>query len=237
MSNEIIILGLSAISIAFVHTIMGPDHYLPFVMIARARSWSRWRTTWITALCGIGHVLSSIVLGVIGVGFGVAVTKLKILEAFRGTLAAWMLIIFGLCYAIYGLKKAGRGHVHAHWHKSGVRHFHPDGSLHTEPVPDREEETVKTNITPWILFAIFVFGPCEPLIPLLIYPAAQSSLAGLIMVISVFAIVTICTMLVMVNAILSGVRFIPLQRVERYMHALAGFVIMLSGIAIQFLGL
>ena len=51
------------------------------------------------------------------------------------------------------------------------------------------------SMTPWILFAIFVFGPCEPLIPVLMYPAALQSVAGVLLVTSVFAVVTLATML------------------------------------------
>ena len=34
------------------------------------------------------------------------------------------------------------------------------------------------NLTPWILFTIFVFGPCEPLIPLVMFPAAEHTMVG-----------------------------------------------------------
>ncbi|MCH7764784.1 MAG: hypothetical protein IIB95_13800 [Candidatus Marinimicrobia bacterium] len=49
------ILLLTAASIGFVHTIIGPDHYLPFIMISRARSWSFQKTIFITLLCGMGR--------------------------------------------------------------------------------------------------------------------------------------------------------------------------------------
>jgi len=35
----------------------------------------------------------------------------------------------------------------------------------------------------------------------------------------------------------TGIRFLPLGKLERYMHALAGGIIFLSGIGIRFLGL
>ncbi|KHE93351.1 MAG: hypothetical protein K8F52_18855 [Candidatus Scalindua rubra] len=45
----------------------------------------------------------------------------------------------------------------------------------------------------WRLFTIIVFGPCVPLIPLLIYPAAEN--IALVLVTSLFGVVTIATML------------------------------------------
>ena len=49
------ILLLTAASIGFVHTIIGPDHFLPFIMISKARSWSFQKTIFITLLCGMGQ--------------------------------------------------------------------------------------------------------------------------------------------------------------------------------------
>ena len=63
MDQSILLLMWTAATIGFIHTLAGPDHYLPFVMMARARQWSQRKTLWITLLCGIGHVLSSVVLG------------------------------------------------------------------------------------------------------------------------------------------------------------------------------
>jgi hypothetical protein len=70
MTPELTALLLTAASIGFVPTVLGPDHYLPFVAMSHARNWSRLRTIVITALCGVGHVLSSVVLGLVGLGAG-----------------------------------------------------------------------------------------------------------------------------------------------------------------------
>ncbi|MBD3296392.1 MAG: hypothetical protein GF392_03405, partial [Candidatus Omnitrophica bacterium] len=98
MSKEILILCATAASIGFVHTIFGPDHYLPFIVMSKARNWSMPKTAVITFLCGLGHILSSVVLGFVGLALGIAVMKLEALEAFRGNLAAWALIGFGAAY-------------------------------------------------------------------------------------------------------------------------------------------
>lgn len=84
---------------------------------------------------------------------------------------------------------------------------------------------------------IFVFGPCEPLIPLLMYPAASSGLLDLIVVTAVFGTVTLGTMLAAVLLGRAGFNFLPLRALQRYSHALAGATILLCGLAIQFLGL
>jgi sulfite exporter TauE/SafE len=93
------------------------------------------------------------------------------------------------------------------------------------------------NLTPWILFTIFVFGPCEPLIPLLMYPAAQGSLWNLILVTTTFAVVTISTMMSVVLISSFGISFVPVSKLQRYTHALAGATILMCGVSIKFLGL
>ena len=236
MNSEIVLLCGTAASIGFIHTALGPDHYLPFIVMGRARRWSLSKTAVITFLCGLGHVLSSVVLGLIGVFVGIQVMKLEAFEAFRGSLAAWLLIGFGFAYFIWGLNRAIRNKPHQHVHVHDEHDEHEHEHTHT-PEHMHIHGHKKANITPWILFTIFVFGPCEPLIPLLMYPAAESSTLGTFLVATVFSVITIGTMLTIVMLSSWGVSFAKLGRLERYTHALAGATICLSGLAIQFLGL
>lgn len=237
VSQELAVLTITAASIGFFHTLFGPDHYLPFIVMGRARNWSLAKTAYITTLCGIGHIAGSILLGMIGIAAGIGVTRLEALEGVRGNLAAWLLIAFGLVYFAWGLRRAirNRPHEHKHFHSCGVAHSHEH--VHTDGHTHAHEEQGKKNVTPWVLFTIFVLGPCEPLIPLLMYPAAKSSFTGVVLVAGVFGVVTISTMLGIVMACSLGISRLPIKRLERYSHALAGAAITLSGLAIQFLGL
>lgn len=235
MNNEIYILSLTAASIGFIHTLIGPDHYLPFIMMAKAGKWTKIKTFWVTIFCGIGHVLSSVVLGFIGIAAGIALDKLELIEGTRGEIAGWALIAFGFVYMIWGIKKAykNRPHSHIHVESDGTYHTHTH-QHHGEHVHMKEQ---KKSLTPWILFLVFVLGPCEPLIPLLMFPAAQESIAGLWIVTAIFGITTIGTMLGIVMVSLWGINFLPFGKLERFTHALAGFAIFASGLAINLLGL
>lgn len=237
MTDEIKILITAAASIGFFHTLFGPDHYLPFIVMAQSGKWSLRKTTLITFLCGVGHVMSSVVLGLIGIAMGIAVSRLEIIEGFRGNIAAWALIAFGIVYFAWGMQRAVRNkpHKHLHAHRGLVSHDHEH--THDEEHAHAHVEPGRKSLTPWVLFTIFVLGPCEPLIPLLMYPAARSSTAGMIMVALVFSSITIATMLGVVIVSTLGISFVPVQRIERYLHALSGATIALSGMAIQFLGL
>jgi nickel/cobalt transporter (NicO) family protein len=240
MSSEIIALSVTAISLGFIHTLAGPDHYLPFIVMAKARKWSNWKTVFITALCGLGHVGSSILIGAIGIAFGLSVAHLEIFEGYRGSVAAWLFILFGFGYFAWGLWRGihnKKRHHHPHVHEDGSYHKHPHHHHHSEEHVHEHPEEKKANMTPWILFTIFVFGPCEPLIPLLMLPAADQSTSGVVLVATVFSITTILTMIAMVLLPLFGLKMLPMKFLERYMHAVAGFTIFICGIGIEFMGL
>lgn len=235
MTAEITLLAVSAATIAFVHTVLGPDHYLPFVAMAKARGWSRARTLKITLVCGIGHLVGSVLLGLVGILFGTQIASLVWLEGIRGDLAAWLLIGFGLMYTAWGLRQAYRNRPHTHWHSHGGEphqheHKHHDDHVHVH-------DTARSSLTPWVIFVIFVLGPCEPLIPLLMYPAAKESMLGVLMVTGVFGVVTLMTMTAAVMIIVMGMGGLKLKRFERFNHAVAGGTILLCGLSIAFLGM
>jgi len=237
ISHEIWIIAGTAVFLGFFHTLIGPDHYLPFIAMAKARQWPMRKTLLIAFVSGLGHVLSSVLLGFAGLALGIAVSKLELAESWRGNAASWLFIGFGFAYFIWGLQRAikNKTHRHVHAHADGEmhEHLHEHENAHVH-VHDLEK---KANITPWILFTLFVFGPCEPLIPLVMYPAAKHNLLGVFVVAAAFAIATIATMLAIITLSSWGLKFVRLGPLERYAHALAGAAILLSGLAVQFLGL
>ena len=237
MNHDLTLLAATAASLGFLHTLLGPDHYLPFVAMSRARRWSLAKTMIVTTLCGIAHVCSSLVLGMVGIAFGIAVFHLEAFESFRGSLAGWALTAFGFVYFLWGVRRAirNRPHAHRHVHEDGIAHVHPHSHLHAHA--HVHESPGKDRFTPWVLFTIFVFGPCEPLIPILMYPAAQSSWPGMLLITAVFGVATIGTMLAVVAVACMGLGRVSLGRAERFGHALAGLAILACGAGIVFLDL
>lgn len=235
MPSEFQLLLATAATLGFVHTLLGPDHYVPFIAMAKARNWSRRRALGITLLAGTGHVAGSVILGLTGLLLGLEVLPLAEIESVRGNIAGWLLFGFGLAYMIWGLRRAlrRRAVVHdanaPHSHDGNPAHMHRHG-LHTHIHPAR------AGITPWVLFTILVFGPCEPLIPVLMYPAARVNVFSVFAVAGTFSLFTVGTMTAMVYAGLRGMAFVPLKSFERYAHALAGLVIALCGAGVQFVG-
>jgi hypothetical protein len=204
----------SAVSIGFLHS-LAPDHWLPFVALAKSSRWSMARLGWIALLAAVGHVASSLLLGLIGLWAGVAIHHLQGAEAWRGSVAVWLLIGFGVAYALWGLKHA--------------QHHHPHVSI---------QETVKAYAARrvWLLFAIFVFGPCEPLIPLM-FLAVQHGMRAVVVTSLVFSLVTIAMVVGQSCLSYAGMRLIQAPWMERYAHVLAGLVIALTGIFVLVLGI
>ncbi len=230
--NELYLLFGSAATFGFVHTILGPDHYLPFIVLSKARNWSGNKTMWITFFSGVGHVASSVLIGMIGIALGISLNKLEFIESFRGEMVGWMLFAFGIGYTIYGIYK----------YLNSTHHFHlPDflvpkkvRDLRHLPVENQKEDN--TKLTPWILFLIFVFGPCEVLIPLLIFPAYESSTFGMIAVALIFGITTVLTMMLAVYIGYKGFSLVKFKKQESYLHLVAGMLILVSASGILFFG-
>ena len=210
-----VLLGTTA-TLAIVHALFGVDHSLPFVALGRARGWSLRRTLIVTAVCGGGHVLSSVLIGAVGVGLGIATDALLWLESARGQWAAALLIGFGLAYAAWAVLRRLRA---------------ADRPLRNA------DATAAVRATPWALFVVFALGPCEPLIPLMVVPGMARDWLTLGAVVAVFGALTVGVMLAAVAAGHRGIELLGAARISRHADVAAGLVVAASGAAVLFLGL
>lgn len=222
IEGELAALLATAAGLGFIHTLLGPDHYVPFIAISRARQWTARKTAFITGICGLAHVGSSVVIGIIGLSLSYKLTNLEAFEAMRGNITGWLFMAFGLAYLIWGIRQAVKRRKQEQVMENLQEHS-----------PHKQQAFGK-NLLPWSLFVVFLFGPCEPLIPLLMFPAANISSAGIALVAGIFGTTTIATMLVLVMLPVYGVRKLRMPKLQPYGHALAGMLILLCGLGIQF---
>ncbi|HHT9118681.1 MAG TPA: sulfite exporter TauE/SafE family protein [Candidatus Hypogeohydataceae bacterium YC38] len=199
---------LSALGIGIIHS-LAPDHWLPFASIAKAQGWSRRKLLGVSFLGGLGHVGSSFLLGALGIVFGLGLAHMNKMESMRGDIAGFLLIGFGVAYALWGLKH--------------VRHHH----LHLDK---------GATITLWTLMAIFIFGPCEPLIPLM-FLATQHGWPGIWLTAATFSLVTIFMVVFQSYLAYIGMNLLPQRALERWSHVMAGGIITITGFAVMFLGI
>lgn len=232
MQSEMEVLIITAISIAGLHTLTGPDHYLPFIALSRSRGWSLARTIGWTFVCGSGHVLSSVLLGLGGAALGWSLSKISWLENVRGGIAGWVMLLSGLVYFSWGLFRAWKNKPHKHFDLEQNGEIYVYQHSHGQAVAPNE----RYKVTPWVMFIIFVLGPCEPMIPLLYFPAAQNSWWGMGVLIAVYTLVTLLTMLVLVTLGYYGIAFMKTEKLERYMHALGGLTIFTCGAGMLWMG-
>ena len=221
MLSETIVIAGSAASMGFVHTILGPDHYLPLVAMAKTNGWSAPKTAGYVAVCGISHLLGTLLLGALIFLLGFAFLNLETLQSLRGDFAGWFLLTFGAIYFAWGMNWAIREGRRA-------RDNSKDGM---------QKNSNFARCTPFALFLFFILGPCEPLIPLMSLGTESTEVFSSVLVVSAFCGATLLTMLVCVMFFYYGVsRFALLLRFEKYMHAATGLIVFLCGSAIQFLG-
>ena len=252
-----LLLGATA-SLAIVHTLLGVDHSLPFVALGRARGWTLARTLLVTAVCGAGHVASSVAIGALGVALGIATDALLWLESARGELAAALLIGFGLAYAAWAVWSRLRGRSGAHLHAGmdavragaagAMEGVAPGATAGAVPRAGGADDGANaaarrtggqdaSRVTPWALFIVFVLGPCEPLIPLMVVPGIAGDWLTVAAVVGVFGLLTVAVMLLTVAAAYSGVGLLASSRLTRHADVAAGLVVAASGAAVLWLGL
>ena len=213
MNHEIISFLSITVAVAIIHTLLGPDHYAPLAAFAKAQHWTKRKIVWITSFCGLGHILSSVVLGSIGVFLNFSLEKWKIVNSLRQEIAAWLWIAAGVFYLVWAMKDWYR-------HKCGSDAF-PGGN--------------KTGAREWIFFVIFVLGPCEPLILLMQHPIVRGSLSVGLLVAGIFGVTTILTMMVSVLALSAGLDSFPGLK-GNYAHFAAAGIMIFCGAGMKFLG-
>jgi hypothetical protein len=199
------------------HTIIGPDHYLPIVAMARSRQWSFKKTMGATLILGLGHTMSAILIAVLAIQFGLKATGLIGIESARGQMAGWILLISGLLYMLWTFRKSARR-------------------------IEKKEKLTQPNQTSkgllfWTLLVVFVIGPCEPLIPILFLSSANITAGHIAILAGTFTLTTLLTMGLAVGILHVGIDKIKINLTPKIAHALVGATISFCGVAILFLGL
>jgi len=227
------VLIVAALSAGVLHTVFGPDHYLPFVGVSQAEQWSLKKTTAITLIAGALHVGSAALLSFAAVWLGnlLMPETLSWLEDARGQMAAWLLMGLGLAYLLWGVRHALRAR----------RNDGNDPALPSSPT-GASSSTVSSLVSLGLMI-VFVVGPCEAFVPLLLLPQVQASAGMMTLVTAVFGASTLLTMTALTLAgrygVQSLVRRVPggVLLAKRYAHIAAGSVMLMAGAAVQFLGL
>ena len=206
-------LAVAAISIGSLHS-LAPDHWVPIAAIARARNWSKGKALRVAFLCGFGHVTVSVFLGLLALLFGAQLFQ-SIGERMV-SVAGLLMIGFGLAYAIWGLRHTFAHRLHGHHHH------------HYDHVHD------PSGVSVWSLFLIYCADPCVAVIPIL-FAAAPLTTVETISIVVAYEVATVGAMVILVGVAQSGAQLFKGKWIERFGDAIAGGLIVATGIMVAIL--
>lgn len=225
--NQAVLTTIAAtgFTVAFFHAAI-PTHWLPFVLVSRARRWSRGRTLAVAVFAGLGHVALTSLLGLVIAWFGFK------LDESAGRYFPW--IIGGALLAI------GLFYFWRQWSGRGVLHHHPPGGHHeaSEHCGHEHEhshwddelkdtELVSDKAGDWAaisgLFMMLTLSPCEGFLPVYL-SGVQFGWRGFVVLSAILAVATLAGMMVFTWLSLVGLEKLPVQKFERYEAALLGTI-------------
>ncbi|HKB57221.1 MAG TPA: hypothetical protein VKC51_06495 [Lacunisphaera sp.] len=224
-------IAATGFTVAFFHAAI-PTHWLPFVLVSRARGWSRGKTLAVSALAGLGHVgLTSLLgLGIAWFGFQ--------LDAQLGRLFPWMaggvLIAIGLFY--FWRQVSGRGV--GHHHVLGTHHHETEQCGHEHDHSHWEEEMKDSALVSqkkgdWAaisgLFLMLTLSPCEGFLPVYL-SGVQFGWRGFFVLSAILALGALAGMMLFTWLTLVGMERLPLQKFEHYEAAMLGAMFCLLGV-------
>jgi putative Mn2+ efflux pump MntP len=199
-------------TVGVLHT-MVPDHWAPITLLARQKGWSRKQTACAALGAVTGHVLSTLLLGLIVWGAGVAVAAK--FGHWIEIISSVALIGFGLWIAFSGWREMTEERAHEHAHNHGHTHNHDD---HTAAKGQRTALLLILGSSPMIegLPAFFAAGKYG---------------IGLIVVMSlVFAAATIVTYVALCVGSAASLERVSLGPLEKYGEVLSGMFIAAVGV-------
>jgi nickel/cobalt exporter len=201
---------LGSIVLSLIHAAI-PNHWLPVVAIGKAEDWTQRETLLVTAISGLAHTLSTVLLGItIGI---IGISLSKSYAFITEKIAPSLLIAIGIIYLIIGLKH--------HKHK-----------LH------EVNAGLSKNRTKWAIIASLALtmflSPCLE-IEAYYLQAAAAGWAGIMMVSAVYVLITVSGMLLLVFLAGKGVRAIHSHFFDHYEKILSGSVLIILGIIAYFI--
>lgn len=226
------LLLLTAAATAAFHTLI-PDHWLPFVLVGRARGWSARTTAAVSGLSAVVHTALSVALGVAALRLGEAAAHAagERLERASGVL----LVVFGAAYALWAWRKGGHfhpggallhgaaesGHCDGHEGPGSVEHLHyhaDDGWIR----PGAGKGAVP-------LALIVGLNPCVLVLPIMVATAEQGAAAMALVTVAYSATTTVLMVGLSVAGVV-GSRRIPVPPVARHMETASGLLIAMVGL-------
>lgn len=203
-------LFLGSFLLSLIHAMI-PNHWLPVVALGKAENWTQRETLFVTAISGLAHTLSTILIG-IAIGI-IGISLSKSYTFITEKIAPSLLIVIGLVYLFAGLR----------------HHNHKDHHIKT----GKTKQQTKWAIIASLSLTMF-FSPCLE-IEAYYLQAAAAGWAGIFMVSAVYVLITISGMMLLVFLAGKGVRAIRSHIIDHHEKLLSGAVLIILGIIAFFI--
>ena len=202
-----------ALILSVAHGLM-PDHWIPLVAVSKTEKWSRRESLFATILVGIPHTISTILIGII---IGLIGYKISSYEIVGGIVSPSILGALGLIYIFLDFKR--------------LHQQHPHNFINTGVLSGKSKFAI---IAP-LAIALFL-SPCVA-IGAYYFIAGGFGWFGIAIVSAIYVVVTISTMVLLVNLGLKAVEKIRWRFLEQHERLVTGIVLIILGIFIYFVEL
>jgi ABC-type nickel/cobalt efflux system permease component RcnA len=217
---------------ALLHTLI-PDHWLPFVLIGRARGWNGRTTLLVSGCSALVHVLLSICLGLIALRIGLSAAE-AIGESMHRA-GALLLIVFGIAYAVWAWRKGGHFHPGGNLLHKGGKHAACNGSeghANPEHLHYHADDALIRGRTGWsALWLALIVGanPCILVLPVMLATVGKGRAIFWLVVLAYSLPTLILTVALSVIGV-TGSRKLFVPVAAKYMEAASGLLIALLGV-------
>jgi ABC-type nickel/cobalt efflux system permease component RcnA len=228
-------IAATGFTVAFFHAAI-PTHWLPFVLVGRAREWPAGKTIAVALAAGLGHVALTSLLGL-----GIAWTGFKLGEEageMFPKIAGGILLLIAAYY--FWRQFSGKGVLHHHApggsHSESAHCGHGDDHTHFEDeLRGTKLVTEKASDWPAIagLFMMLTLSPCEGFLPVYL-SAVQYGWRGFWLLSAILAVATLAGMLLFTTLTLRGFERLRLQRFERIEAGLLGTMFAVLALLVLF---
>ncbi|MDH7603680.1 MAG: hypothetical protein QHH13_02150 [Melioribacter sp.] len=214
--HPIINIFIGSLLLSIAHALI-PSHWLPLIAIGKSEKWSEKELLVTTTITSISHISSTIIIGII-IGFA----GYKLSESyFHITKIIAPVILIALSFIYFYLEYRHKKITSSH------KHHHID----IETIIQKKKN--KKSIILSLVVAMF-FSPCLE-IEIYYLTASQFGWTGIIIVSSVYFIVTVAGMLLLVFLASKGISKLKWNFLEHHDKLIAGLILFIVGLSALFI--
>lgn len=213
--EPIIQILISSFLLSIVHALI-PSHWLPLLAVSKAEKWNDRETVYITAITGIAHTSSTVIIGII-----VGLIGYKLSESYHYIthfVAPIILISLGIVYLFLEYRHSKIKNEHHH------HHIDVDGII---------KKNNKRSIILSLSAAMF-FSPCLE-IEVYYFTASKLGWIGIGIVSVVYFFVTIIGMVLLVYLASKGVTKLKWHFLEHHNKLISGLILIIVGLLAFFI--